>query len=64
MSIESAMSSWEAFPHTSFDPYAEAQPVCICEECGEPVYDGEKIYTDCQTGVVIGCEHCIDYRIA
>ena len=28
----------------AFDPYAEAEPVSYCPECGAPVYDGERIY--------------------
>ena len=28
----------------AFDPYAEAEPVSYCPECGALVYDGERIY--------------------
>ena len=29
----------------AFDPYAEAEPVSYCPECGAPVYDGCLLYT-------------------
>lgn len=46
------------------DPYAEAEPVSYCPECGAPVYDGERIYYGHGTDHVIGCEHCIDTGFA
>lgn len=48
----------------AFDPYAEAEPVSYCPECGAPVYDGERIYYGHGTDHVIGCEHCIDTGFA
>ena len=39
----------------AFDPYAEAEPVSYCPECGAPVYDGERIYYGHGTDHVIGC---------
>ena len=48
----------------AFDPYAEAEPVSYCPECGAPIYDGERIYYGHGTDHVIGCEHCIDTGFA
>lgn len=35
-----------------------------CPECGALLFDGDRIYTGHNTDVVIGCEHCIDYKFA
>ena len=62
--LERKLCAREMFPPVAFDPYAEAEPACTCGACGGPVYEGEKIYYDSKTSCLIGCEHCIDYRLA
>ena len=64
MSIESALRAREMFPETAFDPYEEAEPVRTCRACGEAIYDGERMFFDVVSGAQIGCEHCIEIKLA
>lgn len=52
------------FYRPAYDPYAEAQPVLVCPECGAPVYAGEKYVCGRGTDHILACEHCADIRAA